>query len=418
MTDYIYIPEYVVPAFSAFCCILLLLLSCRDIYSHRELRIKRLTLLYLSVSLFSWASTFTYFFFPGIFVYLQSFTYPCMLYTQVLFYRIVYELTAEGGGKRFTPLHYTVPALIFAVLAVWSLFVPYNVQLDIVTGRGRVIPEGYRVYALFFMSKQGVRLLYGVVYMTFVFAQLTKYYKDLNRSVNLVRKPTRWILLLVGLAVASVVVTVVWGIMCGNGLSLHWMAFIPSATIVAQFVVLTYHIISRQYLLYDTTVTVKPVAPKEQAGTGIGTDILHAAEETEEQEETAITAPAKRRKTYTRVEKPLTRRSLEAYLNKHKPYLDPDFKITDLADAMKNNRTYLSGFVNKTYGLNFNRFVNRRRLAELDRLMQLPSNVGKTVREMVQKAGFSDYKHYTRSQRIERQHDSITMAPAAERSEE
>jgi AraC-like DNA-binding protein len=94
--------------------------------------------------------------------------------------------------------------------------------------------------------------------------------------------------------------------------------------------------------------------------------------------------------------KELTEQKLEEYFKTKRPYLDPDFKLMDLADAMDVNRSEMSAFVNRTYGMGFKRYVNRWRLAEFQRLMALPSNELKNPYRVVKMAGFTDPRHFHR----------------------
>ncbi|MDR2927059.1 MAG: AraC family transcriptional regulator [Cytophagaceae bacterium] len=91
----------------------------------------------------------------------------------------------------------------------------------------------------------------------------------------------------------------------------------------------------------------------------------------------------------------------EEYFRKKKPYLNHNLTIIDLAELLQTNRTYLSGYINRTYGINFCSYVNRCRLHELERLMAAPGNRGKTPSELYFQAGFSDYVGYIRAKRRE-----------------
>ena len=91
---------------------------------------------------------------------------------------------------------------------------------------------------------------------------------------------------------------------------------------------------------------------------------------------------------------PLTKRNFERYVVREKLFLNPKLKITDLQEIFHINRTYLSNFVNRTYGMRFNSYINRLRLGELQRLQSLPSNRGKTIAALCAKAGFPDYRVY------------------------
>ena len=92
---------------------------------------------------------------------------------------------------------------------------------------------------------------------------------------------------------------------------------------------------------------------------------------------------------------------MEEWFRNEKPYLHPGFKITDLVEAMDVNRTTLSSFINKTYGVNFNRYVNRLRIDELRRLQSLPGNENESAASLCRQAGFGEVKQYYRARNVE-----------------
>ncbi|MEG1649107.1 MAG: AraC family transcriptional regulator, partial [Rikenellaceae bacterium] len=94
---------------------------------------------------------------------------------------------------------------------------------------------------------------------------------------------------------------------------------------------------------------------------------------------------------------PIDRTVFERHIHTHKPYLNPSLRITDLAQELGTNRTYLSVFINTEYGVNFSRYINRLRLNELDRLRRTPSLSELTRTELIDRAGFSNYQGYVRS---------------------
>lgn len=63
------------------------------------------------------------------------------------------------------------------------------------------------------------------------------------------------------------------------------------------------------------------------------------------------------------------RRALEEWMEKEKPYCNPDFKLVDLQKVLPMNRTYLSQFIHAEYNCSFYLFVNRYRIEEAKRLM-------------------------------------------------
>jgi AraC-type DNA-binding domain-containing proteins len=95
----------------------------------------------------------------------------------------------------------------------------------------------------------------------------------------------------------------------------------------------------------------------------------------------------------------IDKKVFETYFFKHKPYLNPNFRISDLIDPLQSNRTYISKFINRTYKMNFSSYVNHCRLREMERLLQLPMNKGKKMSEIIVQAGFSNYRNYLRAKK-------------------
>ena len=81
------------------------------------------------------------------------------------------------------------------------------------------------------------------------------------------------------------------------------------------------------------------------------------------------------------------RAALEAWLEKEKPYLNPDFQLNDLRQVLPMNRTYLSQFINAEYGCSFYHWVNGLRIAEAKRL--LTENPEMKLKDIAQQSGFS-----------------------------
>ena len=99
----------------------------------------------------------------------------------------------------------------------------------------------------------------------------------------------------------------------------------------------------------------------------------------------------------------ISREELEAYYKNNKPYLDPAFRINDLADYFGINRTYMSGFINKTFGVNFSQYNNLWRLKEVEYLQQCrgyEKNMSQT--DLAMKAGFNSSRSYWRAKKLYR----------------
>jgi AraC-like DNA-binding protein len=103
----------------------------------------------------------------------------------------------------------------------------------------------------------------------------------------------------------------------------------------------------------------------------------------------------------------LSRKTVEAYFKDQRPWLDPQFQLPQLANALGVNRSEISAFINNTFGVNFKRYVNRWRLAEFERLMSLPSNDFKNPYKIASQAGFSDFRHLNRVAELEKNSGKI-----------
>ena len=87
------------------------------------------------------------------------------------------------------------------------------------------------------------------------------------------------------------------------------------------------------------------------------------------------------------------RADMEAWLEKEKPYLKPDFQLMDLRAVLPMNRTYLSQFINAEYGCSFYHWVNGLRVAEAKRL--ITEHPEMTLEEVSKHCGFSSRRLFT-----------------------
>ena len=78
---------------------------------------------------------------------------------------------------------------------------------------------------------------------------------------------------------------------------------------------------------------------------------------------------------------------LENWMQTEKPYLNKDFRLTDLAQILPLNRTYLSQFINNEFGCTFYQYVTNYRIEEAKRIMQ--QNPELKVQDISDRCGFS-----------------------------
>lgn len=77
-----------------------------------------------------------------------------------------------------------------------------------------------------------------------------------------------------------------------------------------------------------------------------------------------------------------------------KVYLRFHVTIQDLSREIGINRTYLSNFINETYGENFNNWINRLRINEAKyKILTTSEN---SLSEIARKVGFADLAHFSK----------------------
>ena len=86
--------------------------------------------------------------------------------------------------------------------------------------------------------------------------------------------------------------------------------------------------------------------------------------------------------------------TLETWLEQDKPYLNPDFQLTDLRKVLPLNRTYLSQLINAEYGGNFYKWVNDLRIKEAKRLLTEQPEL--KIQDIAERCGFSSRRAFTR----------------------
>ena len=89
------------------------------------------------------------------------------------------------------------------------------------------------------------------------------------------------------------------------------------------------------------------------------------------------------------------RKKLEEWMEKEKPYANPDFQLSDLGEVLAMNRTYLSQFIHSEYGCTFYQFVNRYRIQEAKRLRKEHPEL--KVQEISALCGFSSPAVFSRT---------------------
>ncbi len=357
------------PVISALTWGIVMWLASYDSLTQQENRLKKLLVMFFFTSALGWFSVFAYTWFPSWFVRLNAFAYLAFLLAPIQFYRFIRVLSGVQTA-RFSLLHYALPILICGVLFFWSFFVPYEIRLALVQGRGAIYP-GYETYSYLFLSKPAGRIIFNIIYTFLSLQCLYRYYLSFRQSSEHSGQSLyRWIILLMGFTFSLMLAATAIAFLPRGEYYESLFTLLSVVFLISQHILLVYNIIRRNFLHYTFTAN---------------------------RNEIIVTDSQTIRQKYARYDnQTLNRKQFEKWIRTHKPYLNPQLKLTDMAQELEIGRTYLSTFINRNYGMNFNAYINRCRLNELERIRRLPSNARREITQLVTRAGFGSYRNYIR----------------------
>ncbi|MCD7972844.1 MAG: helix-turn-helix domain-containing protein [Candidatus Azobacteroides sp.] len=80
---------------------------------------------------------------------------------------------------------------------------------------------------------------------------------------------------------------------------------------------------------------------------------------------------------------------LKEFMNTHTPYTDPELTLEGLAGMLGVNRSQLSRIINRSFGVNFNQFVNEYRVKAAIRIMSDAQSAHLSTEQIIEQAGFN-----------------------------
>lgn len=96
---------------------------------------------------------------------------------------------------------------------------------------------------------------------------------------------------------------------------------------------------------------------------------------------------------------------LENLFIHRKVHLNPELKIWDISNELATNRTYISNFINKTYGMNFSLFVNQYRIEEAKKILRSEEGGKFSLDSIGERCGFGSLNNFIR---VFRESEKIT----------
>ena len=296
-------------------------------------------------------------FIPYLPVFFSSFGF-----IPVFLYRITHIITNTGERKRFPACHFILPACLTLIICAIALVVPFRQRWTAIYDNEVNLTSA--IIDITFI----VCIVLCILYSWLSLLRIKAYKRRIiDYSADIYRMSLDWLSFIILFRVVLQTLPIA-GLILGVGLfdrlGLAW-AF---TTLPAVFT----HIVLCLSILSENYVILEPVTAKEKETAASANNAL------------------------------LGRQQVEKYLEERKPYLNPEFKITDMARDLFSNRTYISAFINREYGVNFNRFINNYRLQEVERLQsEVAHRKQKTsMLEIVIHAGFSNYRSYFRAKNM------------------
>ncbi len=357
-----------IPAATALTSFCLIFYSFRQKLPPKENRIRVILLFYLLISL-------TILFFSGMFNVLEGiirYILPLsslgIQLMQVLFYHFISEVTASERKKQaISVYHYYVPVLL---LLVQSLF--YYKEFSNL-GSLKDISHYLEVYFHLTCS------LYTLFYAILSWRKVRSYHEILCRkfSGDKDRIHINWLYWLIILRFLYLGCMVLYAL---NVTITSLLLYVIVQPLICTL--LTYHTLLRDYIFVYQDIS-NSVMTRGGNIMNIRTDILNDLKAGDKEDSPTDNSL-------------INQKEFEQYFAIHRPYLDMELKITDLLDVFKTNKSYLSRFINEVYGMNFRQYVNAWRMAEMEKLLQMDENQGKSIESLCKQAGFGSVRSYWR----------------------
>ena len=263
------------------------------------------------------------------------------------------------------------------VFAVWSAFVPFDVQVQLVVSRGEPVP-GYEAYSRLFTSRLAFRGVWNIVYTALAWWRLLAYRRTIaDYSSNADRSSLAWVALLLLISFSLVPPSLLSAVYSKKVLISSILLLLPQLLLVVQHAIVCYNMAVGNFVVirYPEEEEDYPVLPETT--------------------------------TITEEERAARRRKFEKYMNEHRPYLNPELQISDLALAFGTNRTYLSRFINREYGMNFSRYINLLRFQEMERLRNDLTCAHLAEEERACMAGFGNFRGYMKMKKQIKEEERI-----------
>ncbi|MBL3548855.1 helix-turn-helix transcriptional regulator [Chryseobacterium sp. KMC2] len=359
------IMSFSIAVFSALFCSILLLIR---LFWNKDEFIKRVIILLISgyiVEIIYVITIFFYNFDKDTFIQTKPVNFLTMLLLPVMFYHLIFKITRLRTAEQFSFWHYVLPLSLAAGYGLWFALTPWSILL-LMDAKDIQWIAGYKGFIFFDYSRFYIRLILSLIYLGLAANRVIRYRKEIVQySSNMEETSLAWLYQIFGVLFLVIPFPVLYYFIGSEIYTKFVGLVVPLLFILLLNVTTCYHIFRQNFILLTEDIIADRLSEQEKES-----------------------------------REPLSHEVVSKYMDVKKPYLDPNLKITDLITAFGTNRTYLSSFINTTYGLNFSMYINRYRLEEFQRLKELPENKMADEEELVYLAGFRSHQSFKRSEKI------------------
>jgi AraC-like DNA-binding protein len=308
-----------------------------------------------------WSLLVTRMVFPEFHALTMPLLVTSIMTAYVMTFKMILSATDQGQARRFSREHFVLPALVLVVMGTLWVALPLS-RLGAVSG---ISPIQSQAGYILRCSILGLCFAYSIAYPVAVLVRIVQFRRKQRNGGPHDKVLAR---LFWAVIVEMVVMPVpVFGMLLGLEFFERWgwwwiLAVLPSRII---YVLGCFDLLSDNYMVIDEARLEQPPSASPQR---------------------------------------LGRERVDRYIETRRPWLNPDFRIGDMAQDLFSNRAYVSAFINSEYGVNFSRFVNGFRLEEVEKLKQEAKRKKQHVPmlQLVLNAGFSNYRSYLRAKHAQK----------------
>ena len=367
IADLFMVISFAAPLSSSLTCVALLVVRYLEKDRYGRTKHNKLLMHYLLLLSLTCGLVLLYLYFPG-----AGNTPFCVLfmlssmYSVVLLYHIIHRIMSMSGQPPISRLHYFIPLTV--TIGYLLLFRETATGTES-SGISEGLSSGVQHPAAFSFSYWEL-IAYKVVYSLIILKRLFTYRRQVINH-RPAQKPTflNWLLWIIGINFILIPLSALQLMLSKH----HFLIPLTNMLIMLQSTLLFCNMFTNNY--------IKIIIDRRGGG---------SSGSSKNSNRKPMPDPI------SPVSFKIDKQHFEDYISREKPFLNPELKITDMILPLGTNRTYLSRFINNTYGMSFSHYINTCRAKELDSYLSDPQMSKYTNEDKIIMAGFSGKRGYKR----------------------